>query len=96
MVYAAAGISGLTGIDGMYYGLHQWTAQLTNGMVDARFIALLDTALESPLGQIAMIPMLAWIANSATLERRSGGAWCSTCQTRTCTRTRNETRMSPW
>jgi hypothetical protein len=24
-----------------------------------------DTALESPLGQIAMIPMLAWIANSA-------------------------------
>ena len=34
-------------------------------MVDARFIALVDTALESPLGQIAMIPMLAWIANSA-------------------------------
>jgi len=28
-------------------------------------IALIDTALESPLGQIAMIPMLAWIANSA-------------------------------
>ncbi|MDD5320844.1 MAG: hypothetical protein PHD43_09585, partial [Methylococcales bacterium] len=26
---------------------------------------LVDTALESPLGQIAMIPMLAWIANSA-------------------------------
>ena len=34
-------------------------------MVDARFIALVDTALESPLGQIAMVPMLAWIANSA-------------------------------
>jgi len=33
--------------------------------VDARFIALVDTALESPLGQISMIPMLAWIANSA-------------------------------
>jgi hypothetical protein len=33
--------------------------------VDARFIAVIDTALESPLGQIAMIPMLAWIANSA-------------------------------
>jgi hypothetical protein len=28
-------------------------------------IALIDTALESPLGQIAMVPMLAWIANSA-------------------------------
>jgi hypothetical protein len=34
-------------------------------VVDARFIAVIDTALESPLGQIAMIPMLAWIANSA-------------------------------
>jgi hypothetical protein len=50
---------------GMYYGLHEWTAELTGGVVDARFIALVDTALESPLGQIAMIPMLAWIANSA-------------------------------
>lgn len=52
-------------IIGMYYGLHEWTAAHTGGIVDARFIALVDTALESPLGQIAMIPMLAWIANSA-------------------------------
>ncbi|OGA37241.1 MAG: hypothetical protein A3G24_03495 [Betaproteobacteria bacterium RIFCSPLOWO2_12_FULL_62_13] len=52
-------------IVGMYYGLHQWTASLTGGVVDARFIAIMNTALESPLGQIAMIPMLAWIANSA-------------------------------
>ena len=52
-------------IVGMYYGLHQWTAGITGGVVDARFIAMVDTALESPLGQIAMIPMLAWIANSA-------------------------------
>jgi hypothetical protein len=50
---------------GMYFGLHEWTAAMTGGLVDARFIALIDTALESPLGQIAMIPMLAWIANSA-------------------------------
>jgi hypothetical protein len=50
---------------GMYYDLHVWTAAHTGGVVDARFIALVDTALESPLGQIAMIPMLAWIANSA-------------------------------
>jgi hypothetical protein len=49
----------------MYYGLHQWTAAVTGGMVDARFIALVNTALESPLGQIAMIPMLAWIATTA-------------------------------
>jgi hypothetical protein len=52
-------------IIGMYHGLHEWTAALTGGLVDARFIAVVDTALESPLGQIAMVPMLAWIANSA-------------------------------
>ncbi|MBL8376491.1 MAG: hypothetical protein JNM79_01320 [Burkholderiales bacterium] len=50
---------------GMYHGLHEWTARHTGGVVDARVIALIDTALESPLGQIAMVPMLAWIANSA-------------------------------
>ena len=49
----------------MYYCLHEWTARHTNGVVDQRIIALIDTALESPLGQIAMVPMLAWIANSA-------------------------------
>jgi asparagine N-glycosylation enzyme membrane subunit Stt3 len=49
----------------MYHGLHVWTAAHTGGVVDARFIAMVDTALESPLGQISMIPMLAWIANSA-------------------------------
>jgi len=52
-------------IVGMYYGLHEWTAAHTGGVVDARMIALVDTALESPLGQISMVPMLAWIANSA-------------------------------
>jgi hypothetical protein len=50
---------------GMYYGLHHWTAAHTGGFVDARMIVLIDTAIESPLGQIAMVPMLAWIANSA-------------------------------
>jgi hypothetical protein len=50
---------------GLYYGLHEWTARLSGGVVDARFIAILNTALESPLGQVAMIPMLAWIAKNA-------------------------------
>lgn len=50
---------------GMYYGLHHWTSAMTGGIVDARFIALVDAAVESPLGQLAMIPMLAWIARSA-------------------------------
>ncbi|MGD8567980.1 MAG: hypothetical protein PVJ39_07820 [Gammaproteobacteria bacterium] len=58
-------------IVGMYYGLHEWTAAHTGGIVDARFIALVDTALESPLGQIAMIPMLAWIANSAPAQLKA-------------------------
>ena len=50
---------------GLYYGLHEWTAARTDGVVDARFIAVIDTAIESPLGQISMIPMLAWIAKNA-------------------------------
>jgi hypothetical protein len=58
-------------IIGMYFGLHEWTAAVTGGIVDARFIAVVDTALESPLGQVAMIPMLAWIANSAPAELKA-------------------------
>jgi len=56
---------------GMYYGLHQWTAAHTGGAVDARVIMMFNTALESPLGQIAMIPMLAWIANSAPAKLKA-------------------------
>jgi len=58
-------------IIGMYYGLHTWTAAHTGGIVDAHFIALVDTAIESPLGQVAMIPMLAWIANSAPAKLKA-------------------------
>ena len=58
-------------IIGMYYGLADWTSALTGGIVDARFIAVIDTALESPLGQVAMIPMLAWIANSAPAQLKA-------------------------
>ncbi len=50
---------------GMYYGFHNWTSSLTGGVVDAKFIALINTALESPLGQVSMIPLLAWIAKNA-------------------------------
>ena len=50
---------------GLFYGLHEWTAVRTDGVVDAKFIAIVDTALESPLGQVAMIPLLAWIAKNA-------------------------------
>jgi hypothetical protein len=60
----AAGVLSLPNI-GLFYGVHHWTEAWTGGVVDARFIAIMDTALESPLGQIAMIPMLAWIARNA-------------------------------
>lgn len=60
----AAGVLSLPNI-GLYYGVQEWTAAQTGGIVDARFIAVLDTAIESPLGQIAMVPMLAWIARNA-------------------------------
>ena len=50
---------------GMYYEFHIWTSSLTNDVVDARFIAIINTALESPLGQVSMIPLLAWIAKNA-------------------------------
>ena len=60
----AAGILSLPNI-GLFFGLHNWTASWSAGIVDAQFIAVLDTAIESPLSQIAMIPMLAWIAKNA-------------------------------
>ncbi len=55
----------------MSLGFHEWTARHTHGFIDARFIALVDTALESPLGQIAMIPLLTWIAQSAPQELKA-------------------------
>jgi hypothetical protein len=64
IITLAGGLLSLPNI-GLYYGVHEWTAAHTAGIVDARFIAIIDTALESPLGQIAMIPMLAWIAQNA-------------------------------
>ena len=50
---------------GLYYGVQEWTGRLTGGLVDERFIAIIDTTLESPLDQIAMIPLLTWIARNA-------------------------------
>lgn len=66
----AAGILSIPNI-GLYYGIHNWTESMTNGVVDARFIAVIDATIESPLGQIAMIPMLAWIARNAPTELKA-------------------------
>ncbi len=64
LLTVVSGVLSLPNI-GLYYGVHALTAEWTGGVVDARFLALLDTALESPLGQVAMIPLLAWIAQNA-------------------------------
>jgi MFS family permease len=56
---------------GMYYGLHEWTAEQSGGLVDAKFIAIINTAVESPLGQVSMIPLLAWIARNAPIQLKA-------------------------
>ncbi|MEC8100057.1 MAG: hypothetical protein VX089_02470 [Pseudomonadota bacterium] len=55
----------------MYYGGHTFTSLYTNGLVDARFIAFVNTSIESPLGQIAMIPLLGWIAKNAPIQYKA-------------------------
>ena len=37
----------------------------------ARTIAIIDTVVDSPLGQVSMIPMLAWIAKEAFKHRKA-------------------------
>ncbi|MBW2430169.1 MAG: hypothetical protein JRF56_14515, partial [Deltaproteobacteria bacterium] len=54
---------------GMFYGLHEWT-QATFGF-GARTIAIIDTMADSPMGQVAMVPMLAWIAREAPRSQKA-------------------------
>lgn len=54
---------------GMYYGLHLWTeVHLGFG---AHTIAIIDTMADSPLNQVAMVPMLAWIAREAPAAQKA-------------------------
>jgi hypothetical protein len=54
---------------GMYYGLHEWTAAHLG--FGARTIAIIDTMADAPMGQVAMIPMLAWIAKEAPASQKA-------------------------
>jgi hypothetical protein len=54
---------------GMYFGLHEWTQ--TQFGFGAHTIAIVDTMADSPLGQVAMIPMLAWIAKEAPKHQKA-------------------------
>jgi hypothetical protein len=54
---------------GMFHGLHLWTeVHLGFG---ARAIAIIDTMADSPLGQVVMVPMLAWIAREAPTDQKA-------------------------
>jgi hypothetical protein len=55
----------------LYYDVHKFTSEITYGIIDARFIATLNTAAESPLSQIAMIPLLAWIARNTPIKYKA-------------------------
>jgi len=55
----------------LYYEFHKFTSAYTFGIVDERFIAIINTAVESPLSQVAMIPLLAWIAKNAPLKYKA-------------------------
>lgn len=59
----------MTPFVGMYYGLHEWTERVFG--FGAHTIALIDTMADSPLGQVAMVPMLAWIAREAPENQKA-------------------------
>ncbi len=54
---------------GMYYGLHEWTQ--SHFGFGAHAIAIIDTMADSPLGQVMMVPMLAWIAREAPADQKA-------------------------
>lgn len=54
---------------GMFYGLHEWTHSQFG--IGARSIAIIDTMADSPMGQVAMVPMLAWIAKEAPKNQKA-------------------------
>jgi MFS family permease len=53
----------------LYYGVYEWTDRVLG--IDARDIALIDTATESPFAQLSMIPLLTLIAIYAPPGKRA-------------------------
>ncbi|MFC1625261.1 hypothetical protein ACFL1O_00025 [Patescibacteria group bacterium] len=60
-------------IIGLVHGLHEWIAGLfnANALNTAKAIILIDVVIESPFGQVAMVPMLAWIAQYAPTKHKA-------------------------
>ncbi|MFC1751732.1 hypothetical protein ACFLY5_01135 [Patescibacteria group bacterium] len=60
-------------IIGLVHGFHAWLAGIlgTDPLATARGIILIDVVIESPFGQLAMVPMLAWIAQYAPTKHKA-------------------------
>lgn len=58
---------------GLVYGIHKWLAMIfaSDPYQMARTIALIDTVAASPFGQLAMVPMLAWISKEAPAKYKA-------------------------
>lgn len=50
---------------GMFWGFHNWLANVTSGFLGAKTIVVMNFAMESPLQQVVMIPAMAWAAAAA-------------------------------
>ena len=58
---------------GLVYGAHKWLAAFfsSDPYAMARTIAFIDTVAVSPFGQLAMVPMLAWISKEAPAKYKA-------------------------
>ncbi len=58
---------------GLVNGVHEWVGAMwgVDPLQAAKSIALMDTVIESPFGQVAMVPMLAWIAKEAPIKYKA-------------------------
>jgi len=58
---------------GLVYGAHKWLAAIfsSDPYAMARTIAFIDTVALSPFGQLAMVPMLAWISKEAPAKYKA-------------------------
>jgi len=56
---------------GLYFGLHEWLLERTQGLLGGRAVVVADTAALSLLSEIAMVPMLAWVARTAPQDLKA-------------------------
>lgn len=54
-----------------FFNIHQYISNITNGLITARTLMFIDTAIASPFDHLSMIPVLAWIAMSSPKENKA-------------------------